>query len=165
MTDYGLEDKDGSKLLSLHLYYAEQTEKLIERRAANSRYFLTINTGFVAILGLALKHDPAGGTFWLVALPLAGIVACVLWAQLTRSYRILIGARFKVIGEMEARLPVAPYTEEWRRIKESPDHRVYTSISRLEGVVPSVFAVIYAVLLIAPLLVAGATTAASPPSL
>jgi hypothetical protein len=53
---------DGATLLSLYLYYAEQTEKLIERRNATSRYFLTINTGFVAILGLALQHKPAGGS-------------------------------------------------------------------------------------------------------
>ncbi len=138
--------------------------KLIERRAANSRYFLTINTAFVGILGLALEHGPAGNAYWLVALPFAGIVVCILWAQLTRSYRILTGARYKVISEMETRLPAAPYTDEWRRIKESPDHRGYTSIGRLEALVPWVFAAIYAVLLIAPLITDGPTEANVTPS-
>ncbi len=155
MTDKGIEDKDGSKFLSLYLYYAEQTEKLIERRAANSRYFLTINTAFVAILGLALEHDPAGNRYWLIALPLAGIAVCVLWAQLVRSYRVLTAARFEVINEMEARLPTAPYRDEWQRIKNSPGHQGYMSISHLEAAVPWVFAAIYAVLLIAPLIVGG----------
>ena len=147
------DDADGSTLLSLYLYYAEQTEKLIERRNATSRYFLTINTGFVAILGLALQHKPTGAAAWLVALALAGIAVCVIWAQLTRSYRVLTKARFEVITEMEQRLPAAPYSDEWQRIKQSPAHQGYTSISRLESMVPWVFAVIYAVLLVAPLIV------------
>lgn len=145
MTDKPIEDQDGSKLLSLYLYYAEQTEKLIERRNANSRYFLTINTAFVAILGLALKHAPPGQSVWLLALPVAGIVVCVLWAWLVRSYAVVTKARFKVINEMEARLPASPYADEWLSIKEDPAFKGYTSISVLEGWVPLVFAVIYAV--------------------
>jgi len=61
MTKDKVDDADGSTLLSLYLYYAEQTEKLIERRKATSRYFLTINTRFDAVLGLALQRKPAGG--------------------------------------------------------------------------------------------------------
>jgi hypothetical protein len=144
---------DGATLLSLYLYYAEQTEKLIERRNATSRYFLTINTGFVAILGLALQHKPAGGSAWLVALPVAGIVVCGVWWMLIRSYSILAGAKFEVINEMEQRLPAAPYADEWKRIKESPARKGYASISNLEALVPWVFAAIYAFLLVASLLV------------
>jgi hypothetical protein len=153
MTDEPIKDEDGSKHLSLYLYYAEQTEKLIERRAAGSRYFLTINTAFVAILGLALKHDPAGNGAWLLATPLAGIVVCVIWGQLVRSYRVLTAARFDVINKMERRLPAAPYTDEWQLIKHSPAHKGYMSISSLETFVPWVFAAIYAVLLIASVVV------------
>jgi hypothetical protein len=148
------DDADGPALLSLYLYYAEQTEKLIERRNATSRYFLTINTGFVAILGLALQHNPTAAA-WLVALAVAGIVVCGVWWMLIRSYSILAGAKFEVINEMEQRLPAAPYADEWKRIKESPARKGYTSISNLEALVPWVFAVIYAVLLVASLIVGG----------
>ena len=91
---------------------------------------------------------------------------CILWAQLTRSYRILTGARYKVINEMETRLPAAPYTDEWRRIKENPDHRGYTTppSPRLEAWVPWIFAAIYAVLLVTSLIVGGPTDANIAPS-
>ena len=164
MTNERIGDEDETSRLSLYLYYAEQTEKLIERRAANSRYFLTINTAFVAILGLAIEHDPDGSRYWVTALPLAGITVCVLWAQLVRSYRDLTAARFEVINEMETALVVAPYTDEWKRIKQSPAYRGYTSIARLEALVPWVFVTIYAVLLIAPLIVGGATNPIAPPN-
>ena len=62
MTNDKLDDADGATPLSLYLYFAAQTEKLIERRNPTSRYFLTINAGFVAILGLALQHKPASGS-------------------------------------------------------------------------------------------------------
>ena len=101
------------------------------------------------ILGLALQHEPLGQPAWLAALPLAGIVVCMIWAQLVRSYRVLTGARFKVIKEMEQSLPVAPYTEEWQLIKADPAYGGYFSIAHLESAVPWIFAVIYAVLVLA----------------
>jgi hypothetical protein len=150
MADQPSEEKDSESHLSLYLYYAGQTERLVERRAANSRYFLTVNTAFITILGFAFRHELAGQQpAWLAALPLAGIVVCMIWAQLVRSYRVLTGARFKVIKEMERALPAAPYTEEWQLIKADPAYGGYFSIARLEAVVPWVFAVIYAVLLLA----------------
>lgn len=142
-------------LLSLYLYYAGETEKLIERRNATSRYFLTINTGFVAILGLALKYFEGEQGIWLAALAVAGIAVCGVWWRLIRSYSVLTKARFEVINEMERRLPAKPYTDEWQRIKEDPAFKGYTTISSLEALVPWVFAAIYAVLLVAPLAVPG----------
>lgn len=141
-------DADGSMLLKLYLYYAGQTEALINRRGANSRYFLTVNAGISSVTGALLELEP-GGTFWLAALPIAGIIVCAVWWLLTRSYRILTKARFDVITEMEARLPVAPYTDEWQMIKKGPAYSEYKSIARQEAIVPLVFVGLYVIFLLA----------------
>jgi hypothetical protein len=143
----------GEQELDLYLFYAEQTEKLIERRNANSRYFLTVNTAFVALLGIAIEHGPSGAELWLLGLPVAGIITCVIWAQLTCSYRSLIKARYGVIHELEARLSFAPYAEEWTRIKSDPAYNGYVSIARLEALVPGIFGAIYLFFLVSILLV------------
>jgi len=152
MVDENMEGNDSATRLNLYLYYAQQTEALIERRNGNNRYFLTINTGLVAIISLALKFQPEGGTAWLVILALAGGIACVIWAALIRSYRMLTKARFAVILDLEKQLPSAPYTDEWQRIKENPVYKGYTSIARLEAAVPWIFVAIYAGLLLGALI-------------
>ena len=144
-------DADGSMLMKLYLYYAGQTEALINRRGANSRYFLTVNAAISSLTGALLELEP-GGQFWLVALPIAGIIVCAVWWLLTRSYRILTKARFDVITEMEARFPVAPYTDEWRMIKKGPAYSEYKSIARQEAIVPLVFVGLYVIFLVAIIL-------------
>lgn len=150
----GADQVGTSEILDIYLYYAEQTEKLIERRAANSRYFLTINTAFVSLLGLAIKYGSAAQSVWLLGVPVAGIAICVVWARLTHSYRILTGARYQVICDLEQRLEFAPYSEEWKRIETEQGSR-YVSISNLERVVPWVFVLIYLILLLSFIIVAG----------
>ncbi|MEM7442745.1 MAG: hypothetical protein AAF414_05365 [Pseudomonadota bacterium] len=141
-------DDDGSKLLRLYLYYAGQTESLVNRRGANSRYFLTVNAGLSSLTGLMLELEP-GGKLWLAILPVAGIVVCAVWWLLTRSYRILTKARFDVITEIETRLPAAPYTDEWQMIKKGPAYSEYKSIARQEAIVPLIFVALYLIFLIA----------------
>ena len=65
---------------------------------------------------------------------------------------------------LEANIRDWPYSDEWQRIKKSPAYKDYTSISRLEALVPWIFAVIYAVLLITPLIFGGATNPSAPPN-
>jgi len=148
MTTDKIPDDDGSKFLRLYLYYADQTEKLITRRGANSRYFLTVNAGLSSVTGLVLELEPEG-SIWTAALPIAGIIACTVWWLLTRSYRILTKARFSVITEMEARLPVAPYTDEWRMIKNGTAYSQYKSIAHQEAIVPLVFIALYVIFFVA----------------
>lgn len=148
MTTDRIADPNGDMLLKLYLYYAGQTEDLIERRGANSRYFLTVNASLSGVTGALLELEP-GGKLWLAILPIAGIIVCAVWWLLTRSYRILTKARFGVITEMEARLPVAPYTDEWRLIKKGPAYSEYKSIARQEAIVPIIFVALYVIFLIA----------------
>lgn len=158
-----IKDADGSKFVQVYIYYAAETEKFIERRAATSRYFLTISSALVAILGVVLKYNPAGQSLWLVSLAAAGILVCALWWRIVRSYSVLTGARFGVIQAMEKRLPASPYTDEWNLVANSGKFRGYRSISALEAWIPWVFAAIYAVLLGASLIVGSGTAYPAPP--
>lgn len=147
-----IENADGTKLMQIYLHYASQTEKFIERRDATSRYFLTINSTLVAILGVALNLSGDGQQIWLASLAVAGVLICVLWWWIVRTYSILTGVRLDVIQRMEKNLPASPYTDESNEA-ESPKTRGYRSISKLESLVPWVFVIIYAVPLIATLII------------
>lgn len=44
-----------------------------------------------------------------------------LWLTTVYSFRCLARAKFKVIEELEASLPAAPFREEWRVLKSNPN--------------------------------------------
>lgn len=135
--------------LSIYLQYTSETENLIERRASNSRYFITINAALVSVVGLVLKLEGGSEPLWLTAVLLSGISVCILWARIILSYRHLTGARFEVIQAMEEFLPTAPYTKEWEMICGDPKYGNYKSISDLERRVPWVLSLLYLILMLA----------------
>lgn len=93
-----------SGYLELYKLAVEMADRISARRGVANTYFLTINTGLAALLGAANLR-------WYVAV--AGIVLCVAWWALLKSYRELNAAKFKVIVELERRLPVQVYEAEW----------------------------------------------------
>lgn len=130
----------------LYKLAVEMADRISARRGIANSFFLTVNTGVVAILGTPTVR-------WY--LPVAGIVFAVTWWALLKSYRELNRAKFDVIIAMEARLPVHIYGEEWNRLRREPARfglrraalhpwlSQYRELGRVERIVPWVFVLIY----------------------
>src|SRR5437588_8134183 len=80
----------------LYRLAVEMADRISARRGLANSFFLTVNTGIVAVLA-------ARNVRWYLAV--AGIVFSVTWWALLRSYRELNSAKFDVILAMEERLP------------------------------------------------------------
>jgi hypothetical protein len=89
----------------------------------------------------------SSGLAWLV--PCAGLVICYLWYRLIRNYRDLNSAKFKVIHELEKRMPSRPYDAEWEALGRGTKPGLYLPFSHLEMIVPWVFFVVHAFAFIA----------------
>ncbi len=61
-------------------------------------------------------------------------------------YRHLNPVRFEVILAIEARLPLAPYTEEWQALCGRKELRRHLPLSSVEKMVPLLFVLLYAAL-------------------
>jgi hypothetical protein len=132
--------------LELYKLAVEMADRISARRGVANSFFLTVNTGIVAVLA---TRDVR----WYLAV--AGIVFSVTWWALLRSYRELNSAKFEVILAMEERLPVRLYGDEWDRLRREPVRfgvrrgvllpwlRQYRELGRVERIVPWVFVVIY----------------------
>jgi hypothetical protein len=69
---------------------------------------------------------------------------CAAWWWLVRSYRQLNGAKFKVIGALEERLPASVYWRaEWVALGGGKDWRKFLPLFHLEQWVPVLFALVY----------------------
>lgn len=161
---------DDAIVLDIYKTAVDLADRWTSRRAGANTFFLTLNTALAAIIGIvssARRPPPHGSlpTFdglGLVLTAVAGIVLAVVWWGLLRYYRRLSKAKWDVINELEERLPVHPFTDEWaklhpnetasavaakrtwlERLQLRVEHREATVV---EQIVPWVFIVIYAVL-------------------
>jgi hypothetical protein len=132
----------------LYQLAVEMADRISARRGVANSFFLTVNTGVIAVLGTTDVR-------WYLAA--AGIVLCVAWWALLKSYRDLNRAKFGVILAMEQQLPAQIFGDEWQRLKRGPapfalnraDLRSwfgqYREFGYIERLVPWVFVVIYIV--------------------
>jgi hypothetical protein len=144
-------DTEDRKLALFELYLAT-AEKVSDRRAQANSWMLSVNSAIVGLYGYLQADKMAVGTaqktIWLWAIPAAGAIVCAAWAALLTSYRELNRAKFAVLAQLEADLPVPPFTRE-REIYES-DKR--TSLSQIERWIPGCFILLYAAMLAAAIL-------------
>ena len=132
------------QLLPFYELTVEMADRVSARRGLANSFFLSVNTVVVAVLA-------SSGAPWTLAV--AGVLVCTVWWSLLKSYRELNAAKFEVILELEERLPVRVFTDEWQRLQRGASgrgrrwHRFagYRELGSVETVVPLVFALIYLV--------------------
>ena len=136
-----------STVLDLYKLAVEMVDRIAARRALANTFFLTVNTGLVALLG-------ANHMRWYVAA--AGVVFALAWWWLLQSYRELSAAKFDVINALETRLPVQLFSDEWAYLEsaKAPPRlwplragwnwlKGYHELGTVERLVPLAFAAIY----------------------
>jgi hypothetical protein len=146
--------KDDQKLALFELYLAT-AEKVSDRRAQANAWMLSVNSAIVALYGYLQADKMAVGAaqkaVWLWAIPAAGAIVCLAWITLLTSYRKLNRAKFAVLTQIEADLPIPPFTREREAYRR--DRR--RSLSYVESLIPGCFALLYAVMLVAAVLTRG----------
>ncbi|MGE4130254.1 MAG: hypothetical protein AB7F86_01380 [Bdellovibrionales bacterium] len=137
-------------ILEQYKLYVEMADKISARRDVANAFFLSIN-GAVLSAGPAIIEK--GISFrqpYLLFFPY--FVLCLelfLWWRLIISYKQLNGAKFKIIGVLEEKLPARPYGKtEWELLlKSGTDRRVYWPLTHIELSLPWLFFVGYTVAL------------------
>lgn len=141
--EYG--DQYRAHFLDIYRRYVDSAEKTTDRRQSTNSFFLTVNTALIALTGYLQLGDQGNVvSCYYGVTSMAGMVLCWAWFVLIRSYRELNGAKFEVIGAMEARLPAAPFEAEWKIIKDEKKSN-HLSFSHVESIVPWVFLALHAV--------------------
>lgn len=129
-------------LLEQYKLYVEMADRISSRRQSANSFFLSVNTAIIALISYINFVDKnASGFYWLISI--AGMIICFMWYRLVRSYKDLNTAKFKVIHEMEAKLPVAPYDLEWAKVGEGKNPNLYLPFTHIEIYIPWVFLIIH----------------------
>ena len=122
--DYG--DEYEKHLFEQYKLYIESAEKISDRRQNANNYFITINTALITLLGLSFQVSFLENLSWLRSLLAGmGIIICIIFWYLLRSYKQLNTGKFKVIHEIEQHLPLALYDYEWKILEEGKNKKIY----------------------------------------
>jgi hypothetical protein len=134
---YGPEYKN--HFIEIYKLYVEMADRVSSRRQTANSFYLTVNT---AIVGAATFFQiPALEGFWLV--PVAGVTLCAMWIRNIQSYKDLNSGKFRVINEIERRLPIAPYDAEWEILQRDKKNSAYRPFHSVEKYVPQIFILLY----------------------
>lgn len=143
--EYGQEYKN--HLFSQYQLYVESVEKISDRRQNANNYFITINTVLISFLGILFQAKLLENIPWVKSLiSVVGIIICGIFWFLLRSYKQLNTGKFKVIHEIEQKLPLSLYDYEWKILKEGKDSKVYFPFSHIEMIIPWIFGAVYVIL-------------------
>lgn len=113
----------------------EMANAVSQRRDAMNNIFVTLNLAMVAAVSIAWELK---STMLLVA----GIVLCIIWQIFIKNFKLLNAAKFDVINNLEKKLPVTPFKDEWELLKKN---KKYKDGTKLEKVLPITFIIIYLV--------------------
>lgn len=145
--EYG--DSYNPHLLEIYKTYVEMADRISTRRQSANSFFLSINTALVALVGyvqLGQKTGQSTDFYWIVSL--AGMALCYTWYRLIKSYKDLNSGKFKVIHEIERRLPISPYDAEWETLGRGKDAKLYLPFTKVEMAVPWIFFSLHSVVLL-----------------
>jgi len=138
-------------LLEQYKLYVQMADKISDRRADANKFFISLLTGLLALLSavVALRTPATIQSAVLFTVAILGIVLCIIWWFIIHSYKQLNTGKFKVVHEMEKKLPYACYDREWEVLGRGEDRAKYLPLTHVEQYVPLLFKVPFVVLLIA----------------
>ncbi|WP_057789393.1 RipA family octameric membrane protein [Roseovarius atlanticus] len=123
------------EVLEIYKLLVEMADRVSQRRQSANSFYLTVNTAIIGATAYVAR-DTDGANTW--AISLAGVAICILWIRAVLSYKSLNSAKFKVITELEGRLPVAAFKDEWEFLQGANGKR-HTPFHKTEVLVPFVF--------------------------
>jgi hypothetical protein len=132
-----------SHLFEQYKMYVEMADRLSSRRMLSNSFFVGIHTALITAFTVLLKEDILSCSIVGYAPFIAVLLLCFVWWRILYSYRQLNSGKFKIIHELESRLPVAPYDEEWKVLGRGKNSKLYKPLTHVENLVPVCFAILY----------------------
>ena len=129
-------------ILQEYKLYAEQKDRFVDRNFSTNRFYMV--SILVVILAMIYTANVVfmGKLSATLLFSLIGIAISVLWWMNVDSYNTLIKIKYSnVIEAIEEKLPVKPYTDEYKGIEEFKNKKVFmfSDIQKVIAVLVALF--------------------------
>jgi len=128
-------------LLEQYKLAVEMADRISARREGANKIFLSANSIIFAFLATQTEFSTVH-----ILITVFGSLLCFVWASIIKNYRSLNSAKYAVIHEMEEKLPWKVYTDEWQKLKNGKDKKVYAKLTVVEKKLPWLFLGFYTLL-------------------
>ena len=126
--------------LEIYRIYVITADKVGVRRQLANSFFLSINTVIIGLVSyLQAGSDAQTLIVFYLLISISGMLICYMWYRLILSYKQINSGKFKVIHEIEEKLPLSPYNAEWEILGRGRDAKRYLPFTHIERLVPWVF--------------------------
>ena len=103
-------------LIEQYKAYLQDLGNIGARIESNKQFMLSILSALFVVLSLGGKDGPLlkvapGLTFVILGV---AILICVAWFLKTRTYELILRAKFKVLQDLERALPFRCFETEWK---------------------------------------------------
>lgn len=119
----------------------EMANSNTEKRANSNNIYITINSALLTVATFTLDYKS-------IMLSVVGVVVCILWMNSIESYKKLSSVKYHIVNEIEERLPLAPFTYEWDKLKTE---QKYIGLTKIEKILPCLFLVLFSISIIWPI--------------
>lgn len=121
--------EDWSVFLEQYKLALTMTDKISDRRGVSNGFFLTLNTFLISVNSFRDSY----------LLSLMGIIICILWFLLLKTYKNLNKVKFEIIHKLEEELPLNLMQYEWDQLCKNR----HKPLTQWEIWIPWVFIGIY----------------------
>ena len=123
----------------------DMSNAISDRRTNVNNIFLSINSILLALITFQFEKKSMGYA-------LIGCMICGIWIINLKNFKQLNSAKFKVINELEKKLPANVFDYEWELIGRGNDGKRYKRMTKIEQVLPFIFILIYIVAIMYPVI-------------
>ncbi len=140
--------RGGDTLFSQYRLYVETAEKAAERRNAANRFYVSVCSGLFALFSMLADRGFMEIHLLMVMAGGLGVLLSVLWHANIVSFKQLSSGKYRVIEEMERRLPYACFSREWEYLGGGRRRGRYLPVTVVESCIPILFGVLFMVMLV-----------------
>ena len=120
---------DRQEIVELYGIYVQTITANEQRRQALAAFYLSL-----VAAGIAMLASDKDIQYLTIAIPIS--IVSLVWFATISYFRNLAQAKFKVIGDLEAKFEIKPFTDEWRYYKDARG-KWRIGLTHLELIVPA----------------------------
>ena len=129
--------------------YVEMADRVSARRADTNKFYVSLLSALLAFIAFVYGKKICAGyeDVVLFSFSILGLLLNGVWFLNISTYRKLNSGKFKVIHQMEKKLPFACYDREWEILKKAGP-KEYKTLTAVEKYVPLILSIPFLLLLI-----------------
>ncbi|MCY4367788.1 MAG: hypothetical protein OXE17_16430 [Chloroflexi bacterium] len=136
-----MQDNDLGSILEIYKLHSELADKVSQRREGANRLHASLQVGIVIFVAALLRFGSGDvpGDLVVGAVGFLGLVVSISWVLTINAYRKLNKEKFRVLGELETKLPFQFFVKEYDPVTSGKRSSRYTPLTDVEYVIPTIF--------------------------